>query len=284
MHVSVNGTRIFFDVSGEKLVPEGKRMRERPTLLLLHGGPGGDHSTFRPLFAQLADVAQVIYLDHRGNGRSDWGEPASWNLPQWGDDIRGFCDVLGIEKPIVLGYSFGGMVAQSYATRHPDHPGKMVFYSTSPKRDREETYAIFERLGGPEARAVAEARWTNPNPETSAAYLRVCSPLYNPRGKRDPEAVARTVRNEQVSFQFAKSDDGPHPMDFRAALANIKCPSLVIGGEDDPITPISRSELLAACIPQHLVRLVRVPNAGHGVHNDDPALAMRLLREFILAT
>jgi proline iminopeptidase len=182
----------------------------------------------------------------------------------------------------VLGYSFGGMVAQSYATRHPDHPGKMVFYSTSPKRDRAETYAIFERLGGPEARAVAEARWTNPNPETSAAYLRVCSPLYNPRGKRDPEAVARTVRNDQVSFQFAKSDDGPHPMDFRAALANIKCPSLVIGGEDDPITPISRSELLAACIPQHLVRLVRVPNAGHGVHNDDPALAMRVLRAFIL--
>ncbi len=50
MYVSVNGTRIFFDVSGEKLVPDGKRMRERPTLLLLHGGPGGDHSTFRPLF------------------------------------------------------------------------------------------------------------------------------------------------------------------------------------------------------------------------------------------
>jgi proline iminopeptidase len=284
MHVSVNGTRIFFDVSGAKLVPDGPRMRERPTLLLLHGGPGGDHSTFRPLFDQLAEVAQVIYLDHRGNGRSDRGEPADWNLPQWGDDIRGFCEALGIEKPIVLGYSFGGMVAQAYATRHPDHPGKMVFYSTSPRRDREETYAIFERLGGPEARAVAEARWKNPNPETSAAYLRVCSPLYNPRGRRDPEAMARTVRHEQVAFHFAKSDDGPHPMDFRADLAKVRCPCLVIGGEDDPITPISRSELLAACLPQHLVRLVRVPNAGHGVHNDDPALAMRLLREFILAT
>lgn len=281
MHVTVNGTRIFFDVAGEKLVPDGPRMRERPTLLLLHGGPGGDHSTFKPLFSQLADTAQIIYLDHRGNGRSDYGNPETWNLPQWGDDIRAFCDTLGIEKPIVLGYSFGGMVAQSYSTRHLAHPGKLVFYSTSPKRDRAETYAIFERLGGPQARAVAEARWTNPNPETSAAYLKVCTPLYNPRGRRDPDATARTVRHEEVSFRFATSDDGPNPMDFRAALANIQCPTLVIGGEDDPITPISRSELLAACIPQHLVRLVRVPNAGHGVHNDDPELAMRILREFI---
>jgi proline iminopeptidase len=138
VHITVNGSRIFFDVNGAKLVPDGPRMRERPTLLLLHGGPGGDHSMFRPYFDELADVAQVVCLDHRGNGRSDWGDPATWNLPQWGDDVRAFCDALGIEKPIVLGYSFGGMVAQSYATRHPDHPGKMVFYSTSPKRDREE--------------------------------------------------------------------------------------------------------------------------------------------------
>lgn len=283
MHISVNGSRLFFDVNGAKLVPDGPRMRERPTLLLLHGGPGGDHSMFRPQFDELADVAQVIYLDHRGNGRSDWGDPETWNLPQWGDDVRAFCDALGIEKPIVLGYSFGGMVAQSYATRHPEHPAKMVFYSTSPKRDREEIYATFERLGGPEARAAAEARWTNPNPETGAEYMRVCMPLYNPRGRPDPDMMARTIRHEEVAYVFAKSDFGAYPMDFREALGRIICPSLVIGGEDDPITPISRSELLAACIPRHLVRLVKVPNAGHGVHNDDPGLAMRLLREFILA-
>ena len=220
---------------------------------------------------------------HHPGGGSDWGDPATWNLPQWGDDVRAFCDALGIHKPIVLGYSFGGMVAQSYATRHPDHPAKMVFYSTSPKRDREEIYAMFERLGGPEARAVAEARWKDPNPTTAAAYLEVCMPLYNRRGTRDPDMMARTVRNDEVAFLFAKSDAGPYPMDFREALATIKCPSLVIGGEDDPITPILRSELLAACIPEHLVQLVRVPNAGHGVHNDDPALALRVLREFIRA-
>src|SRR5262245_30678119 len=51
------------------------------------------------------DCAQVIYLDHRGNGRSDAGPKEAWTLAQWGDDVRAFCDALGIEHPIVLGAS-----------------------------------------------------------------------------------------------------------------------------------------------------------------------------------
>ena len=116
----------------------------------------------------LTDIAQLVYLDHRGNGRSADGDPAAWNLAQWGDDVAAFCDALGIVKPVVLGYSFGGMVAQAYATRHPGHPGRLVLFSTSPLVDREEIYAVFERLGGPAARAVAEARWQTPSPESMA--------------------------------------------------------------------------------------------------------------------
>ena len=52
------------------------------------------------------------------------------NLAQWGDDVWEFCDVLGIENPIVYGASFGGMVALSYATRHPAHPAKLILVST----------------------------------------------------------------------------------------------------------------------------------------------------------
>ena len=59
MHVTVNGVRLFFDVAGEKLVADGPAMRERPTVLLLHGGPGFDHTMFKPFFAALAEVAQV---------------------------------------------------------------------------------------------------------------------------------------------------------------------------------------------------------------------------------
>ena len=59
MHITVNGARLFFDVDGAGLVPDGPAMRQRPTLVLLHGGPGGDHSTFKPAFDGLRDVAQL---------------------------------------------------------------------------------------------------------------------------------------------------------------------------------------------------------------------------------
>src|ERR1700751_5657127 len=125
MHVLVNGVRLFFDVEGSKLVPNGPAMKEKPTLILLHGGPGFDHSIYKPAYSALAGDAQIIYLDHRGNGRSEDGPRESWTLAQWGDDVRAFCDVLGIANPVVLGASFCGMVALAYATRHPDHPSKL---------------------------------------------------------------------------------------------------------------------------------------------------------------
>ena len=53
MHVSVNGVRLFFDVEGSKFVPDGPVMREKPTLLMLHGGPGADHSIYRPAYSAL---------------------------------------------------------------------------------------------------------------------------------------------------------------------------------------------------------------------------------------
>jgi proline iminopeptidase len=99
MHFAVNGVQLFLDVEGSKLVPDGPVMREKPTLLLLHGGPGADHSICRPAYSALADIAQIIYLDHRGNRRSEDGPRECWNLAQWGDDVRAFCDALGIVDP-----------------------------------------------------------------------------------------------------------------------------------------------------------------------------------------
>ena len=79
MRVQVGDVWLFFDVEGPKLIPDGPTMCERPTLLLLHGGPGFDHSGFKPQLAELSDIVQVVYLDHRGNGRSDRGtRVVSW--------------------------------------------------------------------------------------------------------------------------------------------------------------------------------------------------------------
>ena len=79
MQVEVNGTRLWFDAEGPKLVPDGAALRERPTVVLVHGGSGSDdHSYFRPHAAALAAVAQVVYLDLRGHGRSERADAQEW--------------------------------------------------------------------------------------------------------------------------------------------------------------------------------------------------------------
>ena len=148
MRLQVGDVKLFFDVEGAKLRPVGERMDEVPTLLLLHGGPGFDHSEFKIGFSQLADIAQVVYLDHRGNGRSDSGAREHWSLATWADDVHAFCHALEIEKPIVMGHSFGGIVAMFYATRYPEHPAKLILTSTSVQPVSERSYSMFERLGG----------------------------------------------------------------------------------------------------------------------------------------
>ncbi len=55
MRVDISGRKLFFDVEGAKFRPDGPRMLEVPTVLLLHGGPGADHSIFKPAYSQLAD-------------------------------------------------------------------------------------------------------------------------------------------------------------------------------------------------------------------------------------
>jgi len=278
MHVSIGDTRLFFDVEGAKLVPDGPVMRERPTLVLLHGGPGFDHSSYKPSFSALADDAQLVYLDHRGNGRSDRGTPAQWNLAQWGDDVRAFCDALGIEKPIVLGQSFGGMVAMAYAVRHPDHPGKLVLSSTTGKHRLDRVLAAFERLGGAEAREAARRYWEKPGAETLPDYARLCFPLYS-KAPRDPDANARTLWNFEVMFAFGGGED--LSFDLLPELGKVRCPTLVLGGEDDPICPIDDQADIAAALPAERVRFERFPGCGHGVFRDDPERAFARIREFL---
>src|SRR5437667_4929907 len=206
MQVLVNGGWLFFDVAGAKLVPDGPVMREKPTLLLLHGGPGFDHSIYKPAYSALADIAQIVYLDHRGNGRSEDGPREAWKLAQWGDDVRAFCDVLGIIDPIVLGASFGGMVALAYATRHPVHLSKLVLISTEAAGDSylDRRVALFERFGGPEVGALAHRWFLNVDGRRDQAevdaWRKFAFPVYT-RTPRDPNIGSRTVGKPEVGLR-----------------------------------------------------------------------------------
>lgn len=283
MFVDVNGAKLYFDVEGAGLVPDGPRMRTKPTLVLLHRGPGFDHSMYKPAFSALADIVQIIYFDQRGNGRSAAGDPDTWNLAQWGDDVKGLCDALGIERPIVHGGSFGGFVAQSYATRHPDHPSKLILASTAARVDFATIFAAFERLGGRQARDVAEAYWLSPTAEGRARYLEVCFPLYRPRPVDNDDMRQRSIVSNAVAIRFNGPGNEQGRMDFRSDLARIRCPVLVLAGDRDPIMPMAFSETIAECVPSHLLRFERFAGCGHGVHVDDPERAFAIMREFILA-
>jgi proline iminopeptidase len=285
MRVLVNGVRLFFDVEGASLVPDGPMMREKPTLILLHGGPGMDHSLYKPQFSQLTDIAQVVFLDHRGNGRSDAGPRETWTLAQWGDDVHAFCEVLGIARPIILGASFGGMVALAYATRHPEHPAKLLLVSTEAAGGThlEQKVALFERLGGPEVGALARHRLLDGHTAeaTLEAWIRMAFPLYT-RTPRDPDVVRRAIRHPEVTHWFTRPGGEGRTFNLFPALQRVQCSTLVLGGEEDPMTPIECQMEIAAALPAHLVRFERFPRCGHGVVADAPERALAVIRDFIV--
>jgi proline iminopeptidase len=285
MRVQVNGVRLFFETEGTKLRLDGNSMREVPTVLLLHGGPGVDHSIYRPAFSALTDVAQVIYLDHRGNGRSDRGSKESWNLSQWADDVRAFCDALDIEKPVVYGASFGGMVAMAYATRHPTHPQALALVSTAAQATSHTAakVAMFGRLGGHEARELAHRRFVlgDTSPEVLNDWLKVAVPLYTRTGAQ-PGAMDRIVLNREATAWFNRVGGEGRDFDMLAELSMIQCPTLVLGGQLDPMLPIECQRDIAGALSPGLLTYQEFEGCGHGVVPDVPHQAIPLLREFIL--
>lgn len=281
MRVDIGGGfRLYFDVEGQGLAPDDTRMIEKPTLLLLHGGPGFDHSGYKPAFGQFSDICQVVYLDHRGQGRSDRDTPDQWNLDVWADDVVRFCEALEIVKPIVLGNSFGGFVAQRYGHRYPDHAGKLIFSSTSPRMDVEAIVAMFRQLGGEAAAKVADTFWRDPTPANQKVYLEVCGPFYT-QNPGNLFAETRTLRNHKVLEHFASGEGMTfNELPFLDAVA---APTLVLAGALDPVCPKAGSDAIVAAMNPNLVRYEVFENAGHGVFRDDPDRAFAVLREFILS-
>jgi pimeloyl-ACP methyl ester carboxylesterase len=278
MRVEVNGVRLFFDVEGAKLVPDGPVMRERPTLVLLHGGPGVDHAMGRHMLSPLSDVAQLVFFDMRGHGRSDRSDAEHWNLTQWADDVVGLCDALEIKAPIVMGGSFGGYVALTYATRHPERPSKLIVGSTrATAPDFSRSLRVFERLGGEEARDVARRYFDDASESNFREFVRVCFPLYG-RTPQDPDGTRRVIRTPEVLEHFRRGE--LLQLNLLPLLSTVRCPTLLFGGEDDPMTPIEDQQDIANALPQHLVQFHRIPNAGHGPYRDDPRV-LDIIREFI---
>jgi len=282
MYISVNGARLFFDVDGEAFTPDGPSMREKPTIIMVHGGPGADHTVFKPYFSQLTDIAQVVHYDHRGNGRSALCTSDTWTLKQWGADLKGLCDALGIEKPVVIGTSFGGFVALSYATQFPDHPGALALISTAAKVEFSSIYAAFGRLGGKDVQTVAESYWEAPSDAGRERYKKDCVPLYSVTKRGSSDWLSRILWRNETALWFNGPRNEHGRFDFRSKLHMITCPTLVMVGDSDLITPMEFSETIVDGLKSAPVTFRKYADCGHGVVGDKPKEALEALRDFIL--
>ena len=112
------------------------------------------------------------------------------------------------------------------------------------------------------------------------AWLRQAFQLYT-RTPRDPHALQRAVRRPEVTRWFTRPGGEGHTFDLVPALSRVRCPTLVMGGEDDPMTPIECQADIAAALPAHLVRFERFAGCGHAVLPDAPARGLAAIRDFI---
>jgi pimeloyl-ACP methyl ester carboxylesterase len=274
-----DGVRLFVDVVGAGFDPTPDTMVPKPALVLLHGGPGFDHSSFRPYFDRFVDTHQVVYVDQRGHGRSDQrDDPSGWDLDTWADDVVRLCDALGIEEPVVLGTSFGGFVAIRYAARNPHHPAKLILSSTLARPDFALIESRFGALGGLPAAAAYRRLYTEGDQslESWLAFAQQCLPLYN----HAPSEIspARTRENYEVLQHFHAPFAA---MDLRDDVGRIEVPTLVLAGRDDPMTPPECSAEIMGLLSDGIGRLEIVDDAGHGTFRDQPVVTERLLRNFL---
>jgi proline iminopeptidase len=268
MKMTVDGVELFFDVEGAKVVADDENWVERPTVVLLPPGPGADHSSYKDIMGpRLAEVAQVVYIDPRGDGRSDRSNPSRWNLDTWAMDLQGLLEALEIERPILLGSSTGALVALRYATHHPERPAKLVLVSAVARFVHARSIAAFDRLGGAEAGEAAARYFADPSEATFTDYMRVCLPLYS-RGRLDPDVIARMEWNSDATVHWDRHETAH--VDLRAEAAGVRCPVLLVTGEDDPSCTPAGAEELAEALPQELLEFRRYSGAGHGVVRDRP--------------
>jgi len=200
------GVRLFVDVDGAGLVPDGMAMVERPTVVVVR-----------------------------------------------------LCDALDIHRPVVLGASFGGFVAQRYLARHPNHPSKVVLACTSARLDIDAISNRFRQLGG-DAAGTASRQFFGGDISVMPAFLEHCIPLYSTE-PLDPNAMARAVMNPELMTHFFVGE--ATTMGLRAGLAAAACPVLVLAGELDPVMPPAMVREMVDALPPGFTQFEELPGVSH---------------------
>jgi proline iminopeptidase len=286
---NINGTRIFFDIEGVGYVPDGPIVRRKPVCFVLHGGPGGDHTGFKPFLTPLSEDMQLVYIDNRGSGFSARGPQSTYTLENNIEDVESLRQYLGLEQIILLGHSYGGMVALSFAIKYPQHVASLLLLTTSPSSNfLERAKQIVAEKGTIEQKRMADILWEGAfeSKEQLMDYYQVMEPLYaytyNPNPtieelQKKKEAVQRSGRNFEVTNEGFKGF--LRTFNVIGQLPTITCPTLIIAGRHDWITPVEESLVLAKYIPNH--NLIIFEQSSHIVFKDEYDLFISTVSTFV---
>jgi proline-specific peptidase len=277
MRVNVGDIELYVREQGEG----------RP-LILLHGGPGLDGSVFFPEIGALADDGvRLLAVDHRGNGRSDAGDRAHWTVPQMADDVEALIVALGLERPVVMGHSFGSFIAQHHMAAHGTAAGYILMGTVD---SVDELLKIDERLAAfePEAlREQVERSWADESlvqtPAQAAQLMHDQLPFHvaEPEGEivgRLRLGMRDMVFSPDVMRHFATG--GEYGLvDNRKRLSELDIPVLVLSGEHDRTTPAAAAHRLAELLRD--ADEVVIPRAAHMLLQEQPEATIAALRAFL---
>lgn len=255
-----------------------ERRGDGPPVLLVHGF-GGAKDDFADHVPSLAEHATVVTFDHRGHGASDHPpDESAYSLDRLVADTLGVAAGLGFDHFRLLGHSMGGMVARRLVLAHPDRVDALVLMDTSPGSPPGIDPATID-LGIDIARrdgmAVLKAVQDELDPLGTPAYQRLLAerPGYREFCDRKWEALA-------PAMWIAIVAELVHQPDQLEALAAVRCPTLVIVGEQD--TPfVDVSTQMAATIPD--AQLVVIPDAGHSPQFENPPAWFDAVDDFLRA-
>jgi pimeloyl-ACP methyl ester carboxylesterase len=245
MRREVRGREIGFEETG----------RGAP-LVLLHPFPFS-RQVWAGIVPALSQERRVIAVDARGFGESTLPAPAAYAIADLADDLAALLDALDVKRAAVLGMSMGGYTALAFARRHPTRLAALILADTRAAADSPEARAKRE-----EALATLEARGAD-------AYLDgSLGKMLAPGAGAPLQAQVRTAavpRADALAAALQALRDRP---DRTAELPAIACPTLVLCGAEDQISPAAEMRGIAAAIPG--ARYVELAGAGHLSHLEAP--------------
>ena len=285
MRAKVRDTEIYFDIEGAGLVPDGNRMREKPVAFIIHGGPGGDHSGFKPGLTPLAEKMQLVYFDHRGQGRSARGDVSKFNLDENVEDMEALRLHLGLGPIVSVGTSYGGMVAMAHAARYPDSVSHLVLIVTAAHAGfNARARQIVAERGTAEQKRVCDQLWSG-ELDTEAKlqhYYEQMGPMY--AVKFDPAAAksgrARGILAPDAINQAFAPGGFLQTFDLRPELAHITAPTLIMAGRHDWICPVEFSVEIHRLIPDSDLRIFE--HSSHSIRGDEPEALLDAIAGFVV--